>query len=329
LTDQRGLTLASAVVLGLAMLGAAVAAARLLKLREASQTAFDSAGRVLTYLASAPQAASGQSLGMAGLREGVELEGVSLCDGRGRQLLRDLHTQFGKGEFVCVLGSDPVALQALLELLLGFGKPDVGEVLIDGTRVSDIAPQALARNILWIDETGPIWSGSVEDNLLEGLDQSAAGNLYDALRRCGVLEQLQAFSDGLATLVSPDDDRLDADMRYGVAVARAILRRPAIIVVREPVGSQAAVQEACNSQLRVLADQGALVIVWPQRLSTLRQADRVIVLRDGQMLAEGSHGELLESSELYRHLNYALFNPYGNLASRNQSRTAAEQTASP
>lgn len=318
LHDRQVLNLPAAIVLGLSMVGSAVAVSRLLKLRLANQRSIDAAGRLATFFTARPDDVPGQRFGLTALRDEIEMHEVSLRDGRGRLLLEKIQVHLGRGEFVCVLGNDGVAVQAFLELLLGFGQPDEGRVLIDGTSLFDIAPEVLARHILWIDETGPIWAGTIEENLLDGLDPGTANDLYDALRRCGVLERLQRFGDGLGTLVSHNDDRLGADLRYGIAVARAILRRPSVIVVREPTGPRGATHDACSQQLRALADQGTLVVVWPQRLNTLRQADRVIVLREGQLQADGSHGELLESSELYRHLNYNLFNPFdaANAAAR-------------
>ena len=234
-----------------------------------------------------------------------------MLDGAGRVLLNRLSLRLKPGSMVAMLGTEPVAVSALAELLLGFGVPKSGTVTVDGVPMRELHSRWLSKNVLWIGSNGPVWSGSIQENLSFAKVTPDTGALSDATRQVGVYDRLQQLSDGFSTLISADDARLDELTRYGLAIARAWLRKPAVIIVQEPpVQIGTLTDDPGLDALSLLAEAGSLVILLPQRLQTLRQADRVILLNDGQVAGEGRHEELLAASDLYRHLNYTLFNPY-------------------
>ena len=98
-------------------------------------------------------------------------------------------------------------------------------------------------------------------------------------------------------------------MRSGIA--RALLHQPPIVLAKEPPPpAEHIAEDPCLKALRRLVDAGTLVVILPKRLQTLRTADRVVLFNGDRLVGEGRHAELLSSSDLYRHLNYLLFNPY-------------------
>ncbi len=201
---------------------------------------------------------------------------------------------------------------------MGFGLPGEGRVSIDGIPLRDIHPQALARNVMWIEPDGPIWDGTILENLSGNDSGISSSDVFDALREVNVYERIQRLPEGLNTIVSANDSMLGVETTYGIAVARALLHKPPILLALEPPPpAEHMAEDPCLNAFKKLVRQGTLVVLLPRRLPSLRSADRVILLNGARLAGEGNHGELLATSDLYRHLNYLLFNPY-----RHQKRPA-------
>jgi ABC-type transport system involved in Fe-S cluster assembly fused permease/ATPase subunit len=112
-------------------------------------------------------------------------------------------------------------------------------------------------------------------------------------------------------MVAAHDSMLGVETTYAIAVARAILHKPPIVLAMEPSSpDEHLADDPCLKALQKLVEGGALVVMLPRRLQTLRTADRVVLLNGPQLAGEGKHAQLLSDSDLYRHLNYLLFNPY-------------------
>lgn len=309
-TDALGLP--AAVVLGLALSAVAVSALRIGQTVYRTRAAADAATQIYRFLSNDQDTDPGERLGISGLRESVDLDNVTLTNDAGREILSSLTLRLQPRSLVAVMGTDPVSTSALIELLLGFGQPCGGGIAIDGLPIGEIHTNSLSRQVSWVGQDGPIWHGTVSENLLGNHAGGGEAAMQEALRRVGVYEKLSDLSDGLQTVLSPDDERLDSSTRYAIGVARALIRRPAIVVVEEPDTEESFDDDACLDALLFLAENGSLVIILPRRLRTLRAADRVILLNGSRLAGEGKHDHLLANSDLYRHLNYLLFNPYRN-----------------
>lgn len=325
LHGEQGLSLPAALVLGMALTIAALSAARMSELARQLKHSSHAAEAVYLYLQRGDDIAPSERLvGIAGLRESVELRNVSLADATGKPILSDLSLSLRPKSLVALLGSDDVSTQSLTELLMGFGRPQRGVVEIDGLTLNDVHPQALAKHVMWVAPDGPLWEGTITENLMSGVSKSIdKRDMVEVLEQLGVYEQITRLNDGLETMVGPvtdlrngrSSDGLTMTSRYLLGIARAMLHRPAIVLAKEPAAPTEHVNaDPCLVALRSLADAGSLVLVLPRRLQTLRQADRVVLLNGPTLVGEGNHTELLNSSDLYRHLNYLLFNPYRHRA---------------
>jgi ABC-type multidrug transport system fused ATPase/permease subunit len=312
LETDLGLSLSSAVVLGLSLAGAVTAVWRLLSLGRDLRTSGPACDAVYTYLSKSDESTpSEQRVGFAGLRDGIEFRDVTMSDSHGQAILNHITTDFTPKSLVALLGTDSVSPQAMVELLMGFGRPKSGEVRIDGLKLLDVHPASLSKNVMWIEPSGPLWDGTIEENLAASDGTISNGDIVDALREVDVYEQIQRLPDGLGTYASVEGTSLSTEATYGIGLARALLHRPPVLLVGEPPAPKAHLaDDPCLKAIRKLADQGSLVVILPRRLQTLRTSDRVILLNGPNLAGEGKHAELLTDSDLYRHLNYLLFNPY-------------------
>lgn len=310
--EENGLSVPAALVLGLALTGAIVAAGRLSQLARRLRSSGRASDAIYHYLQrSAEISPTEQRVGLAGVREGVEIQDVTLTDSHGQAILSHLTLDFRPKSMVALLGTESVSTRALTELLMGFGRPAEGCVLVDGIRLLDVHPRALADNVMWIEPDGPIWDGTILENLRGGDESITSSDVVDALEKVDVYERLQRLPEGLNTYVTAGDAMLGTETTYGIAVARALLHKPPVLLAKEPSPpAEHLAEDPCLKGLLELVQSGTLVVILPRRLQTLRSANRVILLNGPRLAGEGKHAELLSDSDLYRHLNYLLFNPY-------------------
>lgn len=310
--ESQPLVLPSALVLTLSLCGAAMAVSRIMSLRTqlvASKSAEDS---IYSYLGSQTSLEpTEQRVGLGPIRDGVRIDGVTLDDSTGRNLLSALSIGFAPGEMVALMGTEEDSTRAIAELMMGFGLPREGSVTIDEISIREVHPKSLADKVIWIDPSGPIWDGTVAENIRGGNQDITNSDLIDAVQQLDVYERLHRLPEGLSTILSTSERDLDDDTTYAIGVARALVQSAPIILVAEPPPpAEHLTEDPCLSALKDLTDQGSMVIVLPRRLLTLRAADRVVLLNGPRLAGEGTHTRLLADSDLYRHLNYLLFNPY-------------------
>jgi ABC-type multidrug transport system fused ATPase/permease subunit len=309
---DSGLSLPSALIIGLALTGAAIAAGRLLTLGTQLAKSSEASNAVYQYLETSNELSpSEQRVGLMGLRDCVELQDVTLGNSSTRPILSNLTLKLAPKTLVALLGTDSVSTRAIAEMLMGFGMPRQGRVTIDGIQIRDIHPAALARNVMWIAPDGPVYDGTIQENLRGSDDSVNSGDMVKALEKVDVYERLIRLPEGLNTIVTAGDSMLGVEATYAIGVARAILHKPAIILASEPPPpAEHLADDPCLSALQELREAGSLVVILPRRLQTLRLADRVVLLNGPRLAGEGKHSALVADSDLYRHLNYLLFNPY-------------------
>ncbi len=244
----------------------------------------------------------------------AELEHVTVQDSSGRKLLENVSITFKPNMLIGVLASQRLQAHALVELLMGFGRPVSGRMLVDGILVSDLKPQSLMSCAHWVASDGTLVAGSVRDNLLRNGQKIAEEELNGAVSGAKLVEVLQKLPDGLNTLISPGDDRLGGDAAFRIGIARALLTRASVLVVEEPSGHyETQVEQQSLAAIASLVSAKTITVVLPQRLMTLRQCDLVVMIHDHKVADIGKHADLLQRNELYRHLNYLRFNPFRSL----------------
>jgi ATP-binding cassette subfamily B protein len=254
------------------------------------------------------QSISNQSINKK-LSQGVFVEHVTLQAGSNQKLLDDVSVNFKTGQLTAIISPDPLLAKALVEMVLGFGQPQSGRLLFDQVESKDLSSQSLRDHSLWIAPNGPLLTGTIEDNLWLGLQRDATIDMKEITNLARISEAIFELPDGLQTLVSSDEQRLSPDLMFRLGIARAFLKKPSIVVAEEPISSQAGIEAETTRALLEARNHSSVVLVLPKRLSTLRAADQVVVLHHRKIADIGTHNELLERSELYRHWNYMHFAP--------------------
>ena len=212
------------------------------------------------------------------------------------------------GETVAVVGPSGAGKTTLFQLVQRFYDPDAGRVTLDGVDLRDADPAAVRARIAMVPQETIIFGASARDNLRYGDWTATDDQLWAAAEAANAAEFLRKLPEGLDTFLGEGGARLSGGQRQRVTIARALLRDAPILLLDEATSaldaeSERLVQEALE---RLMANRTTLVIA--HRLATVRAAERIIVMSDGQIVEEGSHGSLMTNSGLYARLASLQFN---------------------
>lgn len=237
------------------------------------------------------------------LRGEIRLENITFSyPGRETPALEafDLHIQ--PGERVAVVGPSGAGKSTLLTLLLRFYDPSQGRITLDGRDIRCLDLVALRGAMGLVAQEPVLFSGSVADNLRYGDHEADIDRLRRAAQDASALDFIDALPQGFDTPLGPGGVQLSGGQRQRLAIARALLKNPAVLLLDEATSALDAESERLVQQAldRLMVDRTSIVIA--HRLATVIAADRLLVLDGGRLVAAGTHSELINTSELYRHL---------------------------
>jgi ATP-binding cassette subfamily B protein len=217
-------------------------------------------------------------------------------------VLKDLSFEVPAGETVALVGPSGAGKSTLFQLLLRFHDPLEGRIAINGVDLRDLDLAELRMAMGLVPQDVVLFSGSAADNIAYGVDAPSRAMLESVARSANASEFIDRLPEGYDTFLGERGLSLSGGQRQRLAIARALAKDPPILLLDEATASLDAeserwVQDALNEISR---DRTVLVIA--HRLATVRRADRILVLEEGRLVAEGRHDELIQSSELYGRL---------------------------
>ncbi len=219
--------------------------------------------------------------------------------------VRDFTLSVRPGETVALVGASGAGKSTVLNLVIGFIRPTSGRLLLDGTDMTTLDLRTYRHFVSVVPQESILFEGTVRENVAYGMESADEETVRQALRDANALEFVDRLPNGLDTVVGDNGARLSGGQRQRLAIARALIRNPRILILDEATSaldtrSEALVQQALNR----LVD-GRTTFVVAHRLSTIRNADRIVVMQDGQIQEIGSHEELLRRGGAYTTLQSA------------------------
>ncbi len=258
-----------------------------------------SATRILTLLATPITVPAGTKSLTRPIAGRIELRGVRAGYGAGPDVLHDVDLVVPAGETHAIVGTTGSGKSTLLRLILRFDDPRSGQVLLDGQDVRDLDWDSLRGSTGYVAQDVYLFAGTIAENLAFGRPDATREEIRTAAEAAAANDFIDDLPDGLDAWVGERGVTLSGGQRQRLALARALLRNPAVLVLDEATSAvDNETEAAIQRSLRVAtADCTALIVA--HRLSTVRQANRIWVLDDGRITEAGSHGELLELDGAY------------------------------
>jgi ATP-binding cassette subfamily B protein len=235
----------------------------------------------------------------------VVFDGVRFAYRTGGEVLPRFDLRLPAGQTVAVVGATGAGKSTLAKLLARFYDPTDGRVLLDGVELRDLALADLRRGVVMVTQEAFLFSGTVAENITIGRPDATREEVEAAAEAIGAHDFIVALPDGYDTDVRKRGGRISAGQRQLVAFARALLADPAVLILDEATSSldvpgERAVQHAMHTVLR-----GRTAVIIAHRLSTVEIADRVLVMRDGRVVEDGTPEELIAGDGHFAGLHQA------------------------
>jgi len=233
---------------------------------------------------------------------GVKLEGVSFGYKSYEPVLKSVDLEIKSGEMVGLVGKSGAGKSTLINLIMRLYDPTIGRVTINGTDIRDISPNHLHENIGVVFQDSFLFAGSYYDNIAYAKPDASYEEVIAAAKAANAHDFITKSIDGYNTIIGEGGESISGGERQRLAIARAIIKNPDILILDEATSSldvetEAAIQESLNRLI-----EGRTTIAIAHRLSTLRNADRLVVLDKGGIAEVGTHIELLKQKGIYYNL---------------------------
>lgn len=216
-----------------------------------------------------------------------------------RWVLRDLQLRIAPGERVAIVGSTGAGKSTIADLLLRFYDPSRGRILVDGVDLRTIDLFRYRRRIGVVPQDPVLMKGSIAYNIAYGFDGATPEGIRAAARMAGIDDFVSSLPDGYDSEIGERGVTLSGGQRQRIAIARAVVRNPAILLMDEATSSLDALVESQVQSAMNEAASGRTSLVIAHRLSTVRESDRILVLRGGTVVEEGTHDALVEARGVY------------------------------
>jgi ATP-binding cassette, subfamily B, bacterial len=213
------------------------------------------------------------------------------------EIYKNLNFKVEQGKKIALVGTSGAGKSTVFNLLLSYYKPDGGNILIDNKNINEISIKQLRGNIAIVPQEVILFGGTIRENILYGKLDASEDEIIDATKKANAWQFISQFPEGLDTKVGERGIKLSGGQRQRIAIARAILKDPAILLLDEATSaldaeSEVLVQEALNNLM-----QNRTTLIIAHRLSTIRNVDTIFVLDRGAIVEQGNHNELSQKTD--------------------------------
>jgi ATP-binding cassette, subfamily B, bacterial len=245
-----------------------------------------------------------QGVCVASLRGEIVFKNVSFDYGDGNSVLRDISFSIAPGQRAAFVGASGAGKSTIANLLLRFYEPRSGEILIDGVEIGHYERESLRRQIGVVLQESVLFGATIAENIAYGKPDATDQEIEEAAREAAAHEFIMALPDGYETIIGERGSTLSGGQRQRICLARAIIKRPSLLLLDEPTSAIDAESSALIGQAINRLQEGKTMLVISHQFAGLEKFDQIFVLKNGELIESGTHTQLLNRGGYY----YELFN---------------------
>lgn len=217
-------------------------------------------------------------------------------------ILNDVSFSIKKGETIALVGASGGGKTTICHLIPNFYQPTSGTIKIDGINISDISLNALRKNIGFVQQDVFLFTGSIKDNIQYGKPDATDKDIISASKKANIYDFIMSLPNKFDTQIGERGVKLSGGQKQRISIARVFLKNPSILILDEATSALDNATEILIQQALNKLSYGRTTLVVAHRLSTIKNADRILVVEGGKIIEEGTHSVLLSQNGEYAKL---------------------------
>ena len=267
------------------------------------QNSIACASRVFELMEEPMESEEGKEINLPEMIKGeVQFEQVSFSYQKDQSLIEDFSLEVKPGEKIAIVGPTGSGKSTLINLLMRFYEVDKGSITIDGISIKDMTRQQLRQLFGMVLQETWLQSGTIRENLLLGNPNATDEEIQQVLMQCQLDKMIEKLPQGLETPLQRQGEDLSQGQRQLLSIARVMLSKPSMLILDEATSSIDTRTELKIQQAFQTLMEGKTSFIVAHRLSTIQNADKILVLKDGQVIEQGTHEELIARQDFYQYL---------------------------
>ena len=258
--------------------------------------------RFLEIMDEQPEKESPNARDLQNVQGEITLDHVSFSYDSSKEVLKDVSLNVKKGETLALVGPSGGGKTTICHLIPAFYKATGGRILIDGTDINDVTFKSLRRSIGIVQQDVFLFNGSIKENILYGRLDATDGEVIEAARRANIHDYVMTLPDGYDTQIGERGVKLSGGQKQRLSIARVFLKNPAILILDEATSALDNTTEILIQQALDELCKGRTTLVVAHRLSTIKNADEICVIANGQITEMGTHEALMKKGGVYHDL---------------------------
>ena len=271
------------------------------------QLAFTGADRIQEMFEAPEEVRSENAPAFTELKEGVEIKNVDFSYLKGKPILKDVSISAPKGKMTAVVGPTGSGKTTIMNLLNRFYDVDSGSIEFDGRDIRNYELDSLRSHVGIVLQDSVLFSGTIRDNIRFGVPDASQEMVETAARATHIHDYIESLPDKYDTLVDDDQNIFSTGQKQLISIARTLLTDPQVLILDEATSNVDTVTESKIQQAMEAVVAGRTSFVIAHRLKTILNADQIIVLKDGEVIEQGNHHQLLKLGGFYSELYHNQF----------------------